>query len=146
MYLNTDYSISIAVTNVDPAVAPGTPAAKSRACAIATQQIVQNDLTPNDSNTSIVKLPDGIAGVNSMDPTRPQGVPTAANPYKDPTIEYGSVPGVPCCASYNAELFKYLDPSSSMCAALKKIFPQQRGKALRSGEPASSQEVASGNR
>jgi metallophosphoesterase (TIGR03768 family) len=124
VYLNSDYSISMAVTNVDPAVAPGTPAAKSRAYAIATQQIVQNDLTPNASNSSVVKLPDGVVPVGTMDPTRPQGIPSAADPYKDPTIEYGSVPDVPYCASYNAELFKYLNPNSRMYAALKKMLPQ----------------------
>ena len=44
-------------------------------------------------------------------------------PKEDPTITYGTVPDVPYCASYNAELFKYLNPQSSMYAALKKMFP-----------------------
>ena len=123
IYLNSDFTLSIAVTNVDPAVAEGTPAATSRAYAIATQQIVQNDLTPNSSNTSVMRLPDGVIPVTSMDPTRPDGVPSEANLYKDPTIEYGTVPGVPYCASYNAELFKYIDPKSSMAATLRRIFP-----------------------
>jgi len=126
VYLNSDYSISIAVTNVDPAVAEGTPAAKSRAYAIATQQIVQNDLIPNSSNTSVMPLPDGVVSVDTSDPTRPQGVPSAATPYKDPTIIYGTVPDVPYCASYNAELFKYLNPQSSMYAVLQKMFPLRR--------------------
>lgn len=40
-----------------------------------------------------------------MDPTRPQ------NGTTDPAIIYGTVPGVACCASYNAELFKQLSPT-----------------------------------
>ncbi|MGC2509953.1 MAG: hypothetical protein WA430_05265, partial [Acidobacteriaceae bacterium] len=123
IYLNSDSTISIAVTNVDPAVAEGTPAATSRAYAIATQQIVQNDLTPNSCNTSVMRLPDGVIPVTAMDPTRPDGVPSVANLYKDPTIVYGTVPGVPYCASYNAELFKYINPQSSMAATLRKMIP-----------------------
>ncbi len=123
IYLNSDYTISIAVTNVDPAVAEGTPAATSRAYAIATQQIVQNNLTPNSSNTSVVRLPDGVIPVTPMDPTRPDGLPAAGNFYTDPTIVYGTVPGVPHCASYNAELFKYIPPESSMAARLRTLFP-----------------------
>ncbi len=132
VYLNSDYSISVAVTNVDPAVAEGTPAAKSRAYAIAAQQIVQNDKIPNSLNTSIMRLPDGVIAVETMDPTRPQGVPSAAESCKDPTIVYGTVPDVPYCASYNAELFSYLNPQSSMYAVLQKMFPlQQQPKADR---------------
>ena len=123
IYLNSDSTISIAVTNVDPAVAEGTPAATSRAYAIATQQIVQNDLTPNSCNTSVMRLPDGVISVTAMDPTRPDGLPSAANLYKDSTIVYGTVPGVPYCASYNAELFKYINPQSSMAATLRKMIP-----------------------
>ena len=126
IYLNSDYSISIVVINVDPAVAEGTPAATSRSYAIATQQIIQNDLLPNSRNTSVVPLPDGVVAVDTMDPTRAQGFPSAANPYNDPTIVYGSVPDVPYCASYNAELFKYLNPQSSMCGKLRKIFARSR--------------------
>ena len=40
IYLNSDYSISIVTTDVDPAVQDGTPAATSRKYAIATGQIV----------------------------------------------------------------------------------------------------------
>ncbi len=127
VYLNSDYSISMAVTNVDPAVAEGTPAAKSRSYAIAAHQIIQNDKTPNAPNTSLMPLPDGVVSVETMDPTRPQGRPSAATPYKDPSIIYGIAPGVPYCASYNAELFKYLNPTSSMYAALQKMFPLEQG-------------------
>ncbi len=126
LYLNSDYSISIVVTNVDPAVAEGTPAARSRSYAIATQQIVRNDMTPNCCNVSVMQLPDGSIPVQTMDPTRPQGIPTAANPYEDPTIVYGSLPDVPYCASYNAELFKYLKPQSRMYAVLQKMFPRHQ--------------------
>jgi metallophosphoesterase (TIGR03768 family) len=42
IHLNSDYSISIVTTNVDPAVQEGTPAAKSRAYAIAASQIVKD--------------------------------------------------------------------------------------------------------
>jgi metallophosphoesterase (TIGR03768 family) len=45
--LNNDYTISIAVTNVDPAVKDGTPAAKSRFYAVAAEQIIKNDMNPN---------------------------------------------------------------------------------------------------
>ncbi len=41
IYLNSDYTISIVATNVDPAVQDGTPAAASRKYAIATAQIVE---------------------------------------------------------------------------------------------------------
>ncbi|PKN36646.1 MAG: TIGR03768 family metallophosphoesterase [Deltaproteobacteria bacterium HGW-Deltaproteobacteria-2] len=41
IYLNSDYSISIVTTDVDPAVQDGTPAAASRKYAIATAQIVE---------------------------------------------------------------------------------------------------------
>ncbi len=126
LYLNSDCSISIVVTNVDPAVAEGTPAGKSRSYAIATQQIVHNDMIPNSSNVSVMQLPDGTIPVQTMDPTRPQGTPTAATPYKDPTIIYGSLPDVPYCASYNAELFKYVNPQSGMCAVLQKMFPHHQ--------------------
>jgi metallophosphoesterase (TIGR03768 family) len=40
IYLNSDYTISIVATDVDPAVKDGTPAATSRKYAIATAQIV----------------------------------------------------------------------------------------------------------
>ena len=40
IYLNSDNTLSIITTDVDPAVKEGTPAGKSRSCAIATEQIV----------------------------------------------------------------------------------------------------------
>ena len=53
IYLNNDYTISIVTTNVDTAVAEGTPAATSRKYAIATQQIIQTELTLNNANVSM---------------------------------------------------------------------------------------------
>ncbi len=44
IYVNADQTISIVTTNVDPAVAKGTPAAKSRDYAVAAQQIVKADI------------------------------------------------------------------------------------------------------
>lgn len=44
IYLNSDYTISIVATDVDPAVEDGTPAATSRKYAIAAQQIVHADI------------------------------------------------------------------------------------------------------
>jgi len=41
IYLNSDYTISIVTTDVDPAVKDGTPAAKSRKYAVAAAQIVE---------------------------------------------------------------------------------------------------------
>ncbi len=44
IYLNTDNTISIVTTDVDPAVREGTPAARSRSYAVATQQIINADI------------------------------------------------------------------------------------------------------
>ena len=120
IYLNSDYTVSIVTINVDPAVAAGTPAAKSRRLAIATQQIIQTDLQHNNPNRATIaalgiKLP-------TMDPTRPQSDDPKAT---DPSIQFvdlsqASLP-VPYHASYNAELFKQLGPE--MVAVLKAQFP-----------------------
>ena len=120
IYLNSDYTVSIVTINVDPAVAAGTPAAKSRRLAIATQQIIQTDLQHNNPNRATIaalgiKLP-------TMDPTRPQSDDPKAT---DPSIQFvdlsqASLP-VPYHASYNAELFKQLSPE--MVAVLKAQFP-----------------------
>ena len=111
IYLNSDYTVSIVTVNVDPAVAKGTPAATSLSYGIAAQQIIQGNRTPNTPN---VQETSGIP-VDTMDPTRAQ------NGTTDPTIIYGSVPGVPYCASYNAELFKQLSPG--MMGVLQGVFP-----------------------
>ena len=44
IFLNSDNTVSIVTADVDPAVKEGTPAAKSRSCAIATGQIVGADV------------------------------------------------------------------------------------------------------
>jgi metallophosphoesterase (TIGR03768 family) len=94
--LNSDYTISIVTTNVDPAVEPGTPAAKSRSYAVATQQIVGRDLSPN---------------LKGADPTL-QGYPAATDP---------SIKSMLPSDSYNATLHKRLSPA--MVNVLKALFP-----------------------
>ena len=120
IYLNSDYTISIVTTNVDPAVKDGTPAATSRKYAVAAQQIIQTNVTFNAAN--ILKVA-GKIPVPTMDPTRPQGDPTPDNPFTDPTIQFVDLSdqGVPYNASYNAELFKQLSPA--MISVLQKQFP-----------------------
>jgi len=63
IYLNSDYTISIKTTNVDPAVQNQTPAAISRSYAIATQQIVKNQKVYQSPSTlpdaSIKPMPTG---------------------------------------------------------------------------------------
>lgn len=136
IYLNSDYSISIETVNVDPAVAEGSPAAKSRKYAIAAQQIVQQNLTVNSVNFEFQPEP-GHPDIPivpniplpSIDPSRPapaQGTPGAdgAEPtFTDPTIEYVDMApyGVPYNASYNAQLFKQLSPT--MKAHMQALFP-----------------------
>ena len=61
IYRNTDNTISIKITNVDPAVAPGSPADKSRGYAIASARIfgatdaVRADTTSHGYNAELVK-------------------------------------------------------------------------------------------
>jgi metallophosphoesterase (TIGR03768 family) len=126
IFLNSDYTVSIEAVNVDPAVAEGTPAAKSRKNAIAAQQIVHNNLTMNPINysklTAEIPLP-------SMDPTRPQGgiqtdpQSTDSN-FTDPSIQYLNLDskGIQYNASYNARLFKQLSPT--MRVVMQNKFPQ----------------------
>lgn len=71
IHLNSDGTISIEAVNVDIAVAEGTPAAQSRKYAIATQQIIQNDLKSNSPNLATAGGR-GTLPIPSMDPTRPQ--------------------------------------------------------------------------
>jgi metallophosphoesterase (TIGR03768 family) len=117
IYLNRDYTLSIVTTNVDPAVQAGTPAATSRAYAIAVQQITKNDITLNNLNYRSIRLTENTLPISvaSMDPSRPQ------NSKPDPTIKFLdlSVKDVPCNASYNAELVKRLSPT--MVKALKRF-------------------------
>jgi metallophosphoesterase (TIGR03768 family) len=94
--LNSDYTISIVTTNVDPAVASETPAANSRMYAVATQQIVSRDLGPN---------------LKGADPTM-IGYPAATDP---------SIRSMLPSYSYNATLYKQLSPA--MVKVLKERFP-----------------------
>ena len=56
IYLNSDYTVSIVTTNVDPAVRKGTPAAKSRDYAVATDQKIGADIsTYNPTNDPTIK-------------------------------------------------------------------------------------------
>ena len=137
IYLNSDYSVSMVVTNVDPAVAEGTPAAKSRSMSVAAFQIVQTNLNLSNVNASAMNRGSSsepnLVSIGTMDPTRPQ-VPLGCygpdpdsklncnfNDYADSSIVYGSVPGVPYCASYNAALYKQLGPA--MINVLKAKYP-----------------------
>ncbi len=95
IYLNSDYTISIIATGVDPAVKEGTPAATSRKYAVAARQITGNNLSPNNP---------------ASDPTS-VGYPTAP----DPTIK--PMPN----ASYNAILFKQLSPD--MRVKMQTMYP-----------------------
>ena len=48
LYLNSDNTVSIVTTDVDPAVKPGTPAATSRSYAVAAQQLVNSNIYTNN--------------------------------------------------------------------------------------------------
>lgn len=116
--LNSDDTVSILSLNVDPAVAAGTPAAQSRSFAIATQQIIANDLRHNAPNLATAGGR-GTVPIASMDPTRVQTDDPAAT---DPTIRFHDLTladqPVPYHASCNVELFKPLSPA--MAKALRK--------------------------
>ena len=91
VYLNSDDTISIMITDVNPAVKDGTPAAKSRIYAIATQQIAKNNLSP---------------------------VFKASDPNLDPAVLDPTIHPMPTF-SYNAELVKKLGPE--MADKLKNL-------------------------
>jgi metallophosphoesterase (TIGR03768 family) len=123
IYLNSDYTISIEAVNVDPAFAEGTPAATSRKYAIATQQILQNQLKGNPPNYLTMYGKD----MGPTDPTRPRGgdpfVPGSGDAFTDPSIQFVDLTskGIPYNASYNAKLYKQLSPA--MKAYLQTLFP-----------------------
>jgi metallophosphoesterase (TIGR03768 family) len=94
--LNSDYSISIVTTNVDPAVKEGTPAAVARKYAVAAMQIVKS---PNMSQ----------ANAKIIDPA------TQLETVADPSIH--PMP----TGSYNAELFVQL--SLEMKKKMQALFP-----------------------
>jgi metallophosphoesterase (TIGR03768 family) len=61
IYLNSDNTISMVTTDVDPAVKDGTPAAKSRSYAIAAQQLIKANIYTNNptGDRSIKPMPTG---------------------------------------------------------------------------------------
>ena len=148
IYLNSDYTVSIVTTNVDTAVAEGTPAADSRGYAIATQQIIQEDKhqnlinavyyssSPSAPSSSSVKnnaIPPfdlttlkpvdmSSVPVPSMDPSRPQdNTGDKSIQWVDLSNPPAGETAVPYNASYNATLLKQLSPA--MIIALKEQFP-----------------------
>jgi metallophosphoesterase (TIGR03768 family) len=99
--LNSDYSISIAATNVDPAVKAGTPAAVARTYATAAIQIVDApEIYQNKPKEGLLVNP----ATQKTDGT------------KDPSIR--PMP----TGSYNAELFVQLSPE--MKAKMQLMFPR----------------------
>ena len=124
IFINSDYSVSIEAVNVDIAVKEDTPAATSRKYAIATQQILQNQLKANPPNYATYFGKD----FGPTDPTRKMGgdiaVKGSGETYTDPSIQFVDLTskGVPYNASYNARLFKQLSPA--MKAQLQKLYPQ----------------------
>ena len=146
IYLNSDYTVSIVTTNVDPSVAEGTPAATSRGYAVAVQQIIQSNTRLNTINpvyysskpaasstavnnsippfdlTTLKPIDMSSVPVPSMDPSRPQ------DNTGDKSIQWVDLSNPPAGetavsynASYNAVLLKQLSPA--MISALKKQFP-----------------------
>ena len=94
--LNSDYSVSIVTTNVDPAVKEGTPAATSRKYAVAAMQIVKApDISQNNAPL--------------IDPVT-----------QDPSGTDPSIRSMPT-GSYNAELFVQLSPE--MKTKMQTLFP-----------------------
>ncbi len=91
--LNSDYTISIVTTNVDPAAKAGTPAWTARKYAVAAEQIVKTNLKPS---------------FPGADPTVP-GYPGPA--VFDPSIIKTNAGMNASIGSYNAELVKQLSPA-----------------------------------
>ncbi len=57
IYLNSDNTLSIVATNVDPAVKEGTPAYKSREYSVAAQQILDADISNNNPTNDPTIMP-----------------------------------------------------------------------------------------
>lgn len=93
--LNSDYTISIDVTNVDPAVKEGTPAYTGLKYAVAAQQITKHDFNPIEKWADPKYTTDGV----------------------DPTIEDID----PNSGAYNAKLLKQLSPA--MQTQMEILFP-----------------------
>ena len=125
--LNDDYTVSIVTTNVDPSVAPGTPAAASRRYAIAAQQIVQKDVNQNVANVLTANVGCGNVSVPTMDPSRLQ-TDEKGPAQLDASIQFTdmSAPSferpVPVNGSYNGRLLKQLSPR--MVEVLKTKYPR----------------------
>jgi hypothetical protein len=103
--LNSDYTISIVTTNVDPAVREGTPAWISRKYAVAAQQIV---------NTKVIYQADNTTNY-LVDPDTQSEISMGGEILMDPSIR--PMP----TGSYNAELLKRLSPA--MMAKMQVLFP-----------------------
>lgn len=73
IFVNADQTISIVTTNVDPAVAEGSPAAKSRKFAVGAQQIVRADIrTANPTkDPTIHPMPTGSYNAELVVPVTP---------------------------------------------------------------------------
>ena len=100
--LNSDYSISIVTTNVDPAVKAGTPAATARKYAVAAMQIV----TSPDMYQTNAPL---------IDPDTQNAVMNGDVQVRDTSIHQMPT------GSYNAELFVQL--SLEMKAKMQMLYP-----------------------
>ncbi len=95
--LNSDYTVSIDATNVDPAVKEGTPAAVSRRYAVAAQQIVG---TQGFYQNNAVMIDYATQMATGAPDTSIHAMPTG---------------------SYNGKLYKQLSPE--MIAKLQALFP-----------------------
>ncbi len=104
--LNSDYTISIVTTNVDPAAKEGTPAWTSRKYAVAAQQIVNTEPIYQADNTTNY----------FVDPVNQNEIRLDGEIMMDPSIR--PMP----TGSYNAELLKQLSPA--MTANMQLIFPK----------------------
>jgi metallophosphoesterase (TIGR03768 family) len=103
--LNSDHTISIVTTNVDPAAKAGTPAWTSRKYAVAAQQIVNTEgIYQADNTTNYL-----------VDPVTQSEIHSGGEILMDPSIR--PMP----TGSYNAELFKKLSPA--MKAKMQSMFP-----------------------
>jgi len=98
IYLNSDYTISIVTTDVDPAVKEGTPAWTSRKYAVATQQIVDS-VSLYEQNCTLI---DYITQLQT-------------------TVPDTSIKAMYPSGSYNAELFKQLSPA--MIQKMESLYP-----------------------
>lgn len=103
IHLNTDYTVSIVATNVDPAVQIGTPAATSRRYAVAATQLANDQhIYQNPSQWIDIATQKAKLDANGKEIPDPSIAPMALG-------------------SYNAELVKQLNPA--MTAKLKALFP-----------------------